>query len=249
MPSTPAEYQKMFEVEERMWWYRVLHEKVLRHIEKAFPNQKNMSILDACCGTGGLLHFLRKNAYSNAQGIDYSTDAIHFCSSRGLQVSKQNILQISVNQSFDVIICNDALCYFNDSEIEQIFHSFQKLLKPGGIIISNNNAFNLFWGTHDIAVASKRRFVWSDFVPFIQENNFQIQYFSYWSLVLSPLILAIRLSQRLSHWLSPKASYKSDVDCPSPFVNNMLYQLVKWEEAMLPYQGFGSSLFWVLKAR
>ncbi|MEO6686238.1 MAG: class I SAM-dependent methyltransferase, partial [Dyadobacter sp.] len=63
MINNRAEYQRMFEVEQKLWWYQILHEKVLYQIEKQFKKNKNITILDAACGTGGLLSFFQANDY------------------------------------------------------------------------------------------------------------------------------------------------------------------------------------------
>ena len=36
MINNRAEYQRMFEVEQKLWWYQILHEKVLYQIKKHF---------------------------------------------------------------------------------------------------------------------------------------------------------------------------------------------------------------------
>jgi ubiquinone/menaquinone biosynthesis C-methylase UbiE len=51
------EYEKMAEVEDRMWWYRALHEN-LRVVVERFVPAPAARLLDAGCGTGGLLRAL-----------------------------------------------------------------------------------------------------------------------------------------------------------------------------------------------
>ena len=77
------EYQRMFEAESHLWWYKILHEKILKLISLN-KNDKNLKILDAGCGTGGLITFLKKNGYLNIKGFDYSDAAVSFCKQRNL---------------------------------------------------------------------------------------------------------------------------------------------------------------------
>jgi SAM-dependent methyltransferase len=249
MINTPAEYQIMYQTETELWWYKALHHRVLEAITKAFGQNRNIKILDAGCGTGGLLFFLQKNGYHNIQGIDHSPDAVKYTQSRGLHVQQQNLNSFTFDQTFDVIICNDALCYLNDGQIKTCLEKFSNLLNTNGLLISNNNSFDIFWGTHDIAIDSHRRFRWSYFAGMSQQLPVQVLGFSYWSLVLSPLVLAIRLSQRLRHYLAPKSHYLSDVRMPARWLNNFFYNIVKTEASLLPRQPFGSSLFWVFKKK
>jgi SAM-dependent methyltransferase len=246
------EYKAMYEAEEKLWWYRILHEKVLNEIQKKFHKNKQIKILDAGCGTGGLMNFLIKNGYENIQGFDYSVDAVNFCTERNLSVLHLDITNFETifeNQSFDVIISNDVVYQFEDSIIKNIFSTFHQKIKPTGILITNNNAFKIFYGTHDIAVGGKQRFSLSDFENISQALTLKITYHSYWSVALSPLILAVRLLQQLQLKLNliDPSKIKSDVDVPSDFINNLLYRIVKTEEKVLGKGFFGSSLFLIIE--
>ena len=46
----PAEYALMDDAEDRMWWYRALHARLVEALAGALG-----PVLDAGCGTGGLL--------------------------------------------------------------------------------------------------------------------------------------------------------------------------------------------------
>ena len=246
--SGEEEFRMMYEAEEKLWWYRILHEKVLTEIEQKFNSVKDISILDIGCGTGGLLAFLRQNSYTNLQGIDYSDNSIHFSKLRNLNVKKVNIDNIGLifqSQQFDVIVCNDVFYCLDKSLIFKALKNIEVLLKPNGIFISNNNAFNIFYGTHDIAVGGKWRFSFKDFQEFTAETTLKIQYHSYWTWMLSPLVLTIRIFQQiqLKLGLIDSKNLVSDVSIPPNFLNEMFYKIVKMEEKMLDKGFFGSSLF------
>lgn len=248
------EYRAMYEAEEKLWWYRILHEKVLNEIQKKFRDNKQIKILDAGCGTGGLMSFLLKNGYENIQGFDYSIDAVSFCKERNLSVEHLDITNFDTafdNHIFDVIINDDVVYQFENSTIKKIFLTFQQKLKPTGILITNNNAFNIFYGTHDIAVGGKQRFTLSDFEEILKETTLNISYSSYWSLLLSPLILGVRLFQQIQLKLKliDLTKIKSDVEIPSDFINSFFYRLVKIEEKAIKRGFFGSSLFLVITPR
>jgi 2-polyprenyl-3-methyl-5-hydroxy-6-metoxy-1,4-benzoquinol methylase len=246
--SSEQEFKMMYEAEEKLWWYRILHEKILAEIQAKFASNKDISILDIGCGTGGLLHFLQQNNYTNLQGIDYSDSSIYFSKLRNLNVQKlsiDDILTVFQKQQFDVIICNDVFYCLGKIQIINALQNISTLLNPVGIFLSNNNAFNTFYGTHDIAVGGKWRFTLKDFQGFIAKTSLNIQYHSYWTWVLSPLVLAIRISQQiqLKLGLIDTSKLVSDVSVPPDFLNEMFYRLVKMEEKILKKGFFGSSLF------
>src|SRR5262245_36654532 len=79
-----AEYARMFEAEERQWWYAGMRAISLTLLEDALPARPGLRILDAGCGTGNnLLHFAR---LGRPVGLDLSEDALRFCRSRGVAV-------------------------------------------------------------------------------------------------------------------------------------------------------------------
>ena len=71
----PEEYVKMDEVEARMWWYRALHARLL----DALGEQHRVAtgpVLDAGCGTGGLLAGLRRaHLAGSAFGLEWNAHA------------------------------------------------------------------------------------------------------------------------------------------------------------------------------
>ena len=251
MIDKSAEYQIMHQVEEQLWWYQILHNKTLRAIKTNFGSM-DIRILDAGCGTGGMLRFLQKNGYSNLQGIDLSDDAVRFTRARGFDVQTLDLRQIATldaTQCFDVIICNDVLCYFNDAEIGHILTNFRSRLSPNGLILSNNNAYSCFEGVHSIVLNIPRRFVIEEFKTIFSNLRFELATYTYWSFFLSPLIWLYRKLQLLALKVGfvKIENLASDVGYPGDFTNIFLLNIVKFEEKCFDKAPFGSSVFWVVR--
>jgi SAM-dependent methyltransferase len=247
------EYAAMFNVEENLWWYKTLHERVLKEVGFFAKNDKSIKILDAGCGTGGLMLKLKKQGFENVSGFDFSADAVGFSQMRHLNVTKEDITHLKgtySEASFDVIISGDVLYQFDDSTIQSTIFEIGKLLKPGGVFITNNQAFSIFKGTHDIAVGAQKRFILSDFQRYLKATSgLKIVKSTYWPLLLSPLILAVRLIQKFKLKLNLVNMHKikSDVGMPSDFVNHIFFFICSLERRLLPKSPFGSSLFLVIK--
>lgn len=243
------EYERMHAVERKLWWYRLLHGKVVRAI-RSFSGAKNPAVLDAGCGTGGLLEALREAGFTSLAGFDFSADAVEFTRERGFVAEQrrvQDVADFQPGQSFDVIVCNDVFCYLSDEEIVATLRAFAVRLHPGGLVITNNNAFRALRGTHDVAVGVPRRFVRADWLRVGRAAGLRVRVATYWSLLLVPLIFAVRSWQRLTlrlGWVDP-AQVASDVKLPPRPLNAVLYGLVRAEDRLLHSSPLGSSVFTV----
>jgi len=62
---------------------------IVRSLERCFadwlPADRNAPILDAGCGEGNLLAFLRAKGYANLSGFDLSPECVRLCRERGLE--------------------------------------------------------------------------------------------------------------------------------------------------------------------
>ena len=247
------EYARMYEVERSLWWYKTLHGRIVDQIRKHFgTNTRDLSVLDAACGTGGLLSFLRERGFTQLAGFDYSRHAIDFSVTRQLDVSfgdLRNVDQYRPGTSYDVIICNDALYFLTDEEIVRVLAEFKARLRPNGLLLINIHAFNAFAGTHDLAVGSTRRFVLPDFEKYTRASGLYLSYSTYWPFFLSLPIWAIRQWQRFQLRQNPVSAseIKSDVQYPGDLINATLHAVTRAEQWLLPRAPFGSSLFLVMK--
>ena len=248
MIGRSEEYEKMFRLEGRLWWYRALHDRVLAVLQANFTDRSNLAILDVGCGTGGLLAVLQQQGYKSLAGLDGSADAVRFCRQRGFAVTFIDLTRLDTLGSqtqYDVIICNDVLCYIPEPDLPVLLIRLAQLLKPGGLFISNNNAFDVFRGQHDIAVGIGRRFMLSDFDAIMPASGLPIRTATYWSFVLSPVILLMRQWQNVQlrmGWRTAEDA-QSDVYLPANWLNEALYRIVRVEQRLFSRTPFGSSLF------
>ncbi len=249
MVDNRNEYLKMYKVEKNHWWYKSLHNLVLNVIKEQFKTN-NISVLDAGCGTGGLLRFLKANEYKRLRGFDISSDAVTIASSENYIVEVKDLKDYKYNNElYDVIVSNDTMYFFNLKEQQEILDVFYKSLNSGGIIILNLPSFSFFRGTHDKAVGIKKRFSKAMISDMIDFTQFDIVQKRYWPFLLSPLIFFIRFFQRLRFYLNKNMKIDSDIDVPDNFINKLLYRIVSFENTVFNEKPFGSSLFLVLKKK
>lgn len=245
------EYEKMARVEQEHWWYRALHHLVLDSIRtNTIGNQ--ISIIDAGCGTGGLMLFLRQQGYTHLKGFDLSRHAVAICHERGLNVEQCDLREMAGRHSSgsaDVIISNDTLYVLDEQERAELMEQCLGILRSGGLLILNVPALEAFRGIHDLSVEIEHRFSKSDLNKLIDLNKFIIIRELYWPFLLSPLVYCARFWQRTKMRLARDCEICSDTDLPSPWLNRILWKITLFENRWLPAKPFGSSLHLVLKKK
>ena len=232
-----------------LWWYRCLHDLTVNAL--LFHNISTESrMLDAGCGTGGLLKKLLAKGYTNLSGFDLSEDAIEYASvATGLDLKIHDITELAQHyeaNSFDVIISHDIVCLLplnKDVEaLEQLFN----LLKPGGILIMNLPALTAFHGTHDLAVGITKRYD-KEAIKTLIGTRGSIENMIYWPFALSIPIYFTRLAQRTRLKMGSEKPIISDVKMINETLNTIFYKVSTLENNILKSKPWGSSLFTTVK--
>src|SRR4051794_36018185 len=69
-----AEYLVMAAVEGFHWWYGGMRAIAASMLDSAYAGRHDLHVLDAGCGSGGNLRFLRR--YGSVTGIDLAAEAL-----------------------------------------------------------------------------------------------------------------------------------------------------------------------------
>jgi len=249
MLSNAQEYDNMAEAEKSLWWYKALHNLVLEAIQESFDS-KEISLLDAGCGSGGLLLTLKAHGFHNLRGFDISKHALGHCQQRRLDVVQEDLLNISNRYpatSVDVIVSNDTLCCLTADQRKSFLVHCHTVLKPHGLLILNLPALAHFQGLHDKYVGIKHRFSKTEVPDLFKRDLYEIVQQTYWPFLLAPLIYLVRLSQRVKLLLNPATVPRSDVRPLAAPLNKVLEKLTQYESSLLWQKPFGSSLFLVAR--
>jgi len=220
------EYNAMANSERTLWWYRCLHKLTLRQIKK-FSTSREPVILDAGCGTGGLISFLQNNGYTGIEGFDFSSYAVEYTNrTYGLKTKVLSILELSAGTTdhpvFDVIISNDVLSVLPPGSDEEAISRMLALLRPGGILIINLAALRAFYGMHDVALDVVKRYSKKEMQRLVGDKAI-VRKMLYWPFLLSPLIFSLRWFQRMQLRFNKKKSFVSDVKNPPAVLNGLFY--------------------------
>ena len=252
MLDRPDEYRLMALVEGTHWWYQSLHMKCLEVLSRNC-SAPDIKILDAGCGTGGLMTFLKGRGYLHIEGFDLSETGIKHCLNRGLHVWQQDLKALNVGSNkkkYDAIFSCDTLYFLSEKECCIFFDNCHELLNEGGVLTVNIPALQAFSGTHDIAVGIRQRFSRKEILNVFDSNKYEIVQNEYWPFILSPLIYLARLFQRVQLQARLVSKIQSDVKSPTKWINCLFFILCRFEQKYIAsIAPFGSSIFLVLRKK
>lgn len=233
------EYKRIFEQEENYWWYlgmRKISEVLLDSVIKS----PSLKILDAGCGTGGMMFFLKK--FGNVSGIDISPEALKYCQKRGLkQIKESSIEKILFNdEKFDLVTSFDVLYHQWVKNDFLVIREFYRVLKPGGYLLMRVPAYNWLRGKHDEVIKTRHRYTKNELVQKVRLSGFKILRSTYANTILFPIALLKRSSERFL----PEGK-TSDIK-PLPKIINTLFTKILYFEGRIMAKfslPFGLSLF------
>jgi ubiquinone/menaquinone biosynthesis C-methylase UbiE len=243
----PREHDIMRSVEDHYWWYQALREHVADSIA---PAAASFSLLDAGCGTGGMLKVVReKFPLADLTGVDQSEHAVELAAERG---TRARLVAASVHDlpfppdSFEFVLSLDVLSHAGVDDALAL-HEMRRVLLPGGRLILNLAAFDFLKGAHDSAVDVDRRYTKSQVRMLLEGADFAVERLSYWNATFAlPIALLRWLSRARPQMNQPP---RSDFRSLPPFANSILRRVAGLElrasrHVSLP---FGTSLFAVAR--
>ena len=196
-----AEYQRMYEAEERQWWYagmRALSLALLsRPLAALARDGAAVRVLDAGCGTGNnLVHLAR---YGRAVGVDLSQEALVFCRTRGVAAARAGLLALPFRDGcFDCVTSFDVIYHRWVEDDAAAVREMARVLKPGGVLLVRVPALRILWGAHDEAVHSRHRYTRGELRRLLEGAGLRVVRATYANSLLLPLVAARRGLDRLT---------------------------------------------------
>jgi SAM-dependent methyltransferase len=227
------EYALMRQVEDAHWWYGTLRETAAGALERQLEQTTDARVLDAGCGTGGMLEVLRRRHPSwRLHGLDFSGEALDHCRRRGfVDLTKGSVNALPfADASFDAVLSLDVL-YFEGVDDSRAMKEIHRILKPGGCLILNLPAFDVLRGQHDVAVRGVRRYTPRLVRDLIARSRLDAVRVHGWNLWLFFPILCWRKLSRMRQPAEP-AEARSDLFMPPAPVNAMLTVLARLDMSL-----------------
>jgi SAM-dependent methyltransferase len=241
----PIEYEAMHNQEHRFWWYRALHNIMVSRLQ-TLELPTTFRLLDAGCGTGGMLKKIRSSfPQADLVGLEYHSAGIQYLR----QLERTTIINGDINKlpfvddTFDVITLTDVLYHIN---IDPHFclQECRRVLKPGGHLLANVAAYQWMFSRHDKQVHTRERYTASQLRQQLQQNGFEIHHAGYWNSLLFPLMVVHRLT-------AGKIKQQSDVENLPDWQNRFFYRIIHLEQFLQQHRihiPFGGSAWaWARK--
>lgn len=228
-----------------MWYFLALHAHIERELSAAL-NGRASSILDAGCGTGGLIARLEPRHRDWAwTGLDASALACELAEQRvGTATAGRRRIELGsvtalpfADAAFDAVVSADVLYHVDDDAAA--LAEFFRTLRPGGIVVLNVPAYRWLWSYHDVAVHSRRRYERAEVLGKLGAAGFLGARATYWNTLPFPLIVARRK-------LLPAPRDGSDVKLYAPPIEATFNVAMAAERTwlrMFRRLPFGSSVF------
>lgn len=175
-----------------MWYYRALHRVVLAALLRARLPER-AAVLDAGCGTGGLLRRLHAARPDWAlSGLDFSPLACDLARERTrLPVTEGSVTTMPyASDACDAIVSCDVVCQVENPAAA--LQEFRRVVRPGGVVVLTMPAYRWMYSYHDRAVGNRRRYSRSETAGLLHAAGFAVENATYWNTLLFPLAVLQR---------------------------------------------------------
>ncbi len=240
------EYDRMYQVEEELWWYKGLRDLLAYYLKKE-PHRK-LKILDVGCGTGMNMLFIESLGHT-AYGVDVSSKAVMYAKKRKLShVSLGSITKIPFgDETFDVVLGMDVIGLLSDKEVKIAIAEMYRVLKPNGVTFIHTAALEFLRSSHDKVSHVQRRYTMSRLGQLFNTKKWSIQKLSYRMFLLFLPLALVKLIKRSLR----SSTLEGDLYLPHPLLNGILIHIQQLENLLLRYCSFpfGTSLFVIARKK
>jgi len=188
-------FEQYFHFEQENWWFTSRRRILLHLLHRRFGGQAPAEILDAGCGTGINLRYLR--ALGRAVGADRAIEAVRFCRSRNEpEVVLSDLTRLALpDERFDLITALDVLEHIDDDQAA--IAELVRVTRPGGHLLVTVPAFPGLWSDHDEVNHHIRRYRPSELRRLVAGAGCEIEILTFMNAFLLPVASCVRAWQRV----------------------------------------------------
>ena len=222
------QYDLLYRLEERHWWYLGMREITSSLLSQHLKSARPARILDAGCGTGGMVRYLGR--FGAVYGIDIASEAMEGCRKRGVAetVAGGSIERIPfASDTFDAVVSFDVL--YHQAVVNDVtaLAELNRVLRPGGLLLVRVPAYDWLRCTHDVVVHTRHRYSEGELERKLLAAGFQPRKLTYVNSLLFPIAAAKRLLE------GTKRSVIADLEMPPAPINRLLLSALTLEASLV----------------
>ena len=236
--------ERTFHAEQRHFWYRGFKRFVAPLLKQATAGLSHPRLLDAGCGTGANLTFLRQ--YGTPFGLELHWRGLQFGRDHGIaRLTQGSVTALPfAASSVDVVLSFDVLYCLHPPAEQAAIAEMYRILRPGGALIVNVAAMAILRGDHSILCGEVHRHTRGELRSSLKRAGFRVARITHTNAILFPITAAVRVAQRL-RGLKTGDENPGDFYVPPAPVNALLSGALAIESALVAAgvnMPFGSSL-------
>jgi SAM-dependent methyltransferase len=235
------------------WWHRARRAMALSLLRR-YGLARGSRWVDIGCGPGGNLHLLDAMQPSAVVGVDLSAVALELAAKNAPAAT---LVSADLNDrlpfddaSFDVATIFNVLYHQWVNSESAVLSEIHRIVRPGGLLLLTEPAFNALRRALDDAVMTRRRYHLDDFKTWLIDAGFQPLFGSYFTSFGFPLLIAAKALRGRSNPENKQTS--PDMKPMLSPINSAFLGAASLENFALT-RGvsipFGTTLVWVARRR
>jgi SAM-dependent methyltransferase len=212
------------------FWFRGFRKFVAPVIADVAKGRAGLRLVDCGCGTGHNLQLLRP--HGAAVGFDLSAAGLVRARGSGAEVVRGDVTRIPLaSGAFDVATSFDVLqCVEGDVAAVR---EMARIVRPGGVVVITLAALEALRGDHSEVWQEVRRYTPASARRLVEAAGLTPVRVSFMFASLFPLMMSVRIVQRLTKRLGRTVRADSDIAVPIAPLNLFLTALVSAEAALV----------------
>lgn len=191
-----SDFDDLYALEEDLWWFAGMRDVTASLLDRIGESSR-VSILDAGCGTGLMLSWLRRYAQDGSiVGLDLEEVALRYCRLRGQRLlTRASVVELPFgHEAFDLVTSFDVLTQLpNDGSDELAIREIRRVLRPGGVAFVRAPAYEWMRSDHDRALGIQHRYALRELSLKVEGSGLQVVRATYANSLLLPVAAFRRL--------------------------------------------------------
>lgn len=210
------------------FWYHGFRQFIGQVLDEVAGGRTDLRIVDCGCGVGQNLALLAQ--YGNAVGFELEPLAAASGHEFGRHIACADITRIPFPDNlFDLAVSFDVFQVLEPDMAAA--REMARIVRPGGHVVLTLAAFDILSGDHAEVWSECRRYTPRSARALVESAGLRMERLSFAFASLFPLMLVVRVTQRLLRPFRNGPSH-ADIDVPWAPVNNALMLLLDGEAAL-----------------